>query len=143
MGNKNECVVEGTNLRDISEQKGQRTWHLVRGGGSERGKGIKDDLRTLERVRCLLQRPAFRGLIMKLCSVSQSEGTGSSNGRGKIRQQTENGLQSSHEWETSVSVTASLSLYQTAADHDLPDFSSGLRVVSVPSRPRPASESQH
>lgn len=80
---------------------------------------------------------------MKLCSVSQSEGTGSSNGRGEIRQQAENGLHSSHEWETSVSVTASLSVYQTAADHDLPGFSSGLRVVSVPSRPQPASESQH
>lgn len=46
---------------------------------------------TPERASCLLQRPAFRGKIMKPCSVSQSEGTGSSKGKRKLRQQTENG----------------------------------------------------
>lgn len=108
LGSKNGCRVEGTGLRD--------TWNRtealqpVRFGWEEEE---SDSLSTSQRIRRLLQRPSFRGRLS--CVLSQSEGTGGSNGEGKLRSQTENGLWASHSgrhW----SVAPSLTIYHPA-DH--------------------------
>lgn len=61
MGSRNEYIVEGTDLRDLWNKR-DRAWQPVRWGvGVKEEKESKMTSDTSARVRCLLQRPAFRG----------------------------------------------------------------------------------
>lgn len=64
----------------------RRPWKSVRhGDGGERGKGMKGDQKSQKGLAACFRDLHLEGEIMKLCSLSQSEGTGSSNGKGKLR----------------------------------------------------------
>lgn len=89
----------------------------------------------------LASETCFQGEITKLCSVPQSEGTGSSNGIGKLRQQAENGSVILYGRPWSLWLPASLSTKLLIMDHLFSQlmFPSGFRTFHTPT----STESQH
>lgn len=92
----------------------------------------------------LASETCFQGEITKLCSVPQTEGTGSSNGIGKLWQQAENGSVILYGQPWSLWLPASLSTKLLIMDHLFSQlmFPSGFRTFHTPTSHRKPTPSR-